>query len=50
MEDLEVDGPVAVDDPVPQPARLLPGDVRELLFEVGRKLRCGFAKHGEVPQ
>lgn len=34
VEDHEVDRPVAVDDPVSQPARLLPDYVRELLFEV----------------
>jgi hypothetical protein len=49
MEDSQIDGPVAVDYPVPQPRRLLPGDVRELVFDLVGELSCGFAKDGEVP-
>jgi hypothetical protein len=50
MEYFQVDGPVAVHDPVPQPHRLLPGNVREPAFEFRGELSCGLAEHGEIPQ
>lgn len=49
-EDLEVDGPVAVHDPVPQPGRLLPGDLGVVGLQVVGQLRGGLAEDGEVPQ
>src|SRR5215813_2368797 len=50
VEDFQVDGPVAVDDPVPQSHRLLPGYFREPVFELSRELSNGLAQHSEVPQ
>jgi hypothetical protein len=48
--DGEINGPVAVDYPVPQPDRLLPGHVWELVFDLSGELPGGLAEHGEVPQ
>jgi hypothetical protein len=39
-----------VDDPVPQPGGLLPGDFRVVGLEVVRELGGGLAEDGEVPQ
>jgi len=50
VQDFEVNRPVAVDDAVPQPDRLLPRDLREPGLDVVGELACGFAEHGEVPQ
>ena len=50
VEDFQVDGPVAVDDPVAQSHRLLPGYVREPVSELGGELSGGLAEHGEVPE
>ncbi len=50
MENFQIDGPVAVDYPVPQPDRLLPGHVWELVFDLSGELPGGLAEHGEVPQ
>lgn len=50
VEDLQVDGPVAVHDPVPQAGGLLPGDIGEPVFDVARELRGCPAEYGEVPQ
>jgi hypothetical protein len=49
VEDVQVNGPVAVDDPVPQSRGLLPIDRRELFLDFIRELTGGFAKDGEVP-
>jgi hypothetical protein len=38
-----------VDNPIPQPDRLLPGHVREFVFDLSRELSGGLAEHGEVP-
>lgn len=50
VEDFQVDGPVAVDYPVPQSHRLLPGDIREPVFELSGEPSRGLAEHGEIPQ
>src|SRR5712691_11950635 len=50
VQDLHVDRPVAVDDPVPQPYWLLPADLGEPRLDVVGDLAGGFAGHGEVPQ
>jgi len=39
-----------VHDPVLQPLRLLPGDVREPGLDFLGYLAGGFTEHGEVPQ
>jgi hypothetical protein len=39
-----------VHDPVPQPGRLLPGNLRVVTLEVVGELSGGLAEHREVPQ
>lgn len=48
MENFQVDGPVAMDNPIPQPGRLLPRYVWELILDLSRKLCSGLAEYGEV--
>jgi hypothetical protein len=50
VDDVQVDGPVAVHDSVAQAGRLAPSDLSELSLELIRQLRSGFAEHGEVPR
>jgi hypothetical protein len=50
MQDVQVDGPVLMDDPVPQAGRLLPGDLGKLGFDLTGEISCGLAEDSEVPQ
>ena len=50
VEDFQVDGPIAVNYPVSQPDRLLPGYAGEPVLDFSGKLSGSLAEHGEVPQ
>ena len=50
MDDVQVDRPVAMHDPVAQTGRLALGDAVELLLQLIRQLCSGFVEHAEVPQ
>src|SRR5450759_4646547 len=50
VDDVKVDGPVAMHDPVAQTGRLAPGDVSELLLQLSRQLGGGLPEDGEVPK
>ena len=47
-QDLQVDGPIAAHDPVPQPGRLLPGDLGVFGPEVLGELSGGLPEDNEV--
>ena len=49
VDDLGVDRPVAVDDPVANPSRLGSRDLWEPILDLGVELGGGFTENGEVP-
>ena len=50
VEDFQVDRLVAVDYPVSQPDRLLPGYAGEPVLDLIGELSGSLAEHGEIPQ